>query len=614
MVPFQYEFSMTSKICLFLLFVTQIGTITCQDTETCVLIGSSWYANCTTYPVNEEFIVWKKDGLLLEEYSKQPTIQIYPIDQSHAGIYVCMNIDSLIIYSTHKLTPYRPIKLVSPTSYQINIGDDLNIYCQATGIPELTYSWFRYGVLLGSGTDTYSITNATVSDTGVYECQISNECTYLELNIEVTIYRPIALAEGFIIGIVIGLIFVAFLCIICVFVSLVHLRKFLRHQTTGSKSGSNISSQPRLRRKRSFASSSHRNSISDMFVQEGVIHENPVFSESAANEMSAKIGNLIGIPQLQSDLDKISHLSLGGSTTGGKSYSSDDLDLKPIEKPDLNTTDVRRSKSLSYSRVPIQEYKPKLAPYEHRFSPGRTHRYQSKPLEFSPQKVSKERIISEVVAKKRKIFDQPESEPSPPKYSTIRKLGQSAMPELVPKPRKTVFLRKISLDDELSVTPGDLADFLTNEMAANESDSDEELVAPLPIRMPHSTETRQVQEDTFFLQEVRKVKPELSWDELDKHFHVLDTFVTSGATRHKRASGITGTKPVPNLESIAEESPSMIRLVEEVSRVAVKKRQNMRQKVSHIDERDPWAEGDISYIPTEIVATRSKKFDNKTLY
>ena len=623
MVPFQYKLSMTSKFCLFLLFVAQIGTITCQDTDRCVVIGSSWHANCSSSSLNEQFIIWKKDGILKTEYNKETVIQIDSVNQSHAGVYTCLNIQSFFIYSTHKLTPYQPIKFLSPTSYQITLGDNFVIYCHASGLPELTYVWFLNGTFLGSGTDMYSITEADISNLGIYECQITNECDDLKQNIRVSIYRPMSFSEGLIIGFVIGTIILLFLGIICVFVSLVQIRKYIRHHSSGSKSGTDISNQSRLRRKRSFGhSSSHRNSISEMFVQEGIIHENPVFIEGAANEKAATIGNLIGIPQIKPDLDEISHLSLAGST-GGKCYSSDDFDLKLTEKQELNTTDVRRSKSLSYSRVSARDMQQKLAPYEHRFSPSRAHRYQSKPLEFSPKNVSRERTISEVVAKKRKIFDQPEPEPSPPKYSTVRKLGQSELPEFmnlelkpesVPKPRKTVFQRKISLDDELSVTPGDVADFLTNQMAANDSDSDEELLPPLPIRRPHSTETRHFQADTFRLGDSRKTYPELSWDELDKHFHVFDTFVVPGASRQKDVSSTTGTKIVANLESIAEESPSMVQLAEEVSRVAVKKRQIRRQKVSHIDEGDPWKEGDVSYIPKRIVETRSKRFDTKTLY
>ena len=616
---FSIQLSMTAKFCLFLLFVTQIGTITCQNTDKCVLIGSSWHANCSSSSLNAEFIIWKKDGRLVMEYNKQTSIQINSVDQSNAGVYTCLNTDTYQIYSTHTLTPYQPIKFNSPNSYQINIGDSLVLLCEASALLNLTYTWFRNGTLLGSGTTMYSLTDTTSSDLGLYQCQVTNQCTELRQDIYVTIYSLNSLSEAFIIGFVIATIMLSFFCVICVFVSLVQLRKFLRHKSSGSKSGSNISKRARLRRHRSFGhSSSHRNSISDMFLQEGVIHENPVFSEGAANEMPATIGNLIGIPRNQSDLDEISHLSLAG-TTGGKCYSSDDLDLKQ----ELNTTDIRRSKSLSYSRVAAEEAKPKLAPYEHRFSPGRAYRYQTKPLEFSPKRAPKERIISEAVARKQKIFDQPEPEPSPPEYATIRKLGQSALPEYmelklkpesIPKPRKTVLKRKISLDDELSVTPGDVADFLTNEIPANDSDSEEELVAPLPIKRPRSTETRHIQDDTFLLGEVRKTNPELSWDELDKHFHVLDTYVFPAPSRQKRVTTISGTKPVPNLESIAEESPSMVRLAEEVSRVAVKKRHNRRLKVSQLDERDPWMEGDFSHIPKKIVATRSKRFDTKTLY
>ncbi|KAI6649186.1 NACHT and WD repeat domain-containing protein 1-like [Oopsacas minuta] len=579
-----------------------------QSTEECVLIGSSWCLNCSSnlQPGVESHIIWKVNGRINQSYEQMVSIKFDPVDQSNSGDYECSNIMTSEIYSTNQITVYQPIKVLSSLNYFITLGEDFDIFCRADGIPELSYSWFRNGSLIGTGTNTISIQDATISDTGEYQCLIANECTQLKQRIIVSPFQPIMLSEGVIIAIVIGTILCVFVTVVCLFISMLQVRKYIHHLSDGSKGGSRHSTNISLRRKHSFkSSSSHRNSISDMFVQEGVIHENPVFTDGLANQKSAYIGQLIGIPQTE---DQVSHLSLAGSTTGGKSYSSDDLELKLTDKLEL-APDVRRSRSLSYAKTEIPETK--LAPYEHRFSPSRSLRNQNGQSEFSKRKVSKERTISEMVAEKRRIFDPTATNTSPPKAFYAKSEPKQG---LVPKETKTVLKRKISLDDDLRVTPGDISDFLTKEIPGNSSDSDEDMVAALPLRMPHSGAIRLAQDENILLKEINKFKPELNteltWDELDKHFHVLDTFVTPGATQRLR-----NVSTHANLDPILEESPSTIQLAEEASRVAVYKRpKDRRWKVTNIDEVDPWAVRDISNIPTKIVATRSKRFDRKSLY
>ena len=572
-----------NSLMLLLLLFTQFGTWRAQDvTDMCVQFGSSWRVNCSSsMTVDTMFVVWYLDDILLSNSFGIYTLEFGSVGQSDSGVYKCLNTDdNSIIYSINELTVFQPIKFISPVSYEVSIGQDFQIFCEASGYPELTYSWSRNGVPIGTSSMSLLIQNVSLSDTGEYSCSISNDCDQIEVRISVSLYQPVSLSGGIIIGIVVAVIIVSFVTIIFMFISMVQLRKYLRHHFFGgSKGGSRGGTNISFRRNKSFAnSSSHRDSISEMFVNEGVIHDNPVFTEGSGNERAAFIGNLIGIPQHKPDIQK-PLFSLVDSATGVKQYSSDDLDITPKPEPEPELTpDVKRSRSLKYTKP--QSSPIKLAPYEHRFSPPRYHDDKVKQKEHS-----KVKELSQDVAKQHQLF----------RTENV----------------SSVMKRKISLEDDLSVTPGDISDFLTNEITGNDSDSDEEFVAPLPIRMPRSGAKREVQKDNIILKQTQKHNSDLSWDELDKHFHVLDTFVVPGAARRARPVTTVTTRPSRNLESIVEESNSMVRLSEEVSRVAVKNASNLVYKVTDIDEVDPWVVRDISNIPREIVATRTKRFDSK---
>ena len=576
-----FDMCLNALMLLLLLLFTQFVTWRAESmTEECVQFGSSWSVNCSSsLTVDPAFVAWRLNDTLLTDYMYMGALEFESVSQSDSGVYECYNIDNSLVYSANTLTVFQPIRFISPLSYDVSIGQDFQIFCVASGYPELAYSWSMSGVPIGTSSMSLSILNVSVSDIGEYSCLISNECEQIEVVISVSLSQQVSLSGAVIIAIVVGVIIVSFVAIICMFISMVQVSKYVRHLVSGSKSGSRRSTNISFRRNKSFAhSSSHRDSISEMFVKEGVIHSNPVFIEGSTNEKSAFIGNLIGIPQHQSENQK-PEIPLVASATEVKQYSIDDLEIKPKPEPEVELTpDVKRSRSLKYSKP--QPPPSKLAPYEHRFSPPRYHDNQKQ-----QKKLPETRESSQSVAKQQKLFQ-----------------AENMI---------TVMKRKISLEDDLSVTPGDISDFLTNEMSGNDSNSDEELVAPLPIRMPRSGATRETQKEDTILKQTQRHNSDLSWDELDKHFHVLDTYVTPGATkRAKRVSTVT-TKPSPNLESIVEESNSMVRLSEEVSKVAVKSMPQLVYKVTDIDEVDPWIERDISNIPKEIVATRTKRFDSK---
>ena len=547
-------------------------------TDVCVQFGSSLRINCSSsMTVDLSYVKWHLDNRLLANAFGVSALEFVSVNQSNSGIYECLHTDDSLVYSVNRITVFQPIRFLSPVSYEVSIGQDFQITCEATGYPELTYSWSRSGIPIGSNSVSLSIQNMSLSDTGEYLCFIYNECEQKEVKISVSLSQQFSLSGGVIIGIVVVVIIIAFVTIILLFISMVQLRKYIQHIAGGSKSGSRGGTNISFRRNKSFAnSSSHRDSISEMFVNEGVIHNNPVFIEGSTNGKAAFIGNLIGIPQHQPEKQK-PRFPLVASATGVKQYSSDDLDIAPKPEPELSP-DVKRSKSLKYQKPRTSPIK--LAPYEHRFSPPRSHSNQIPQKELSKTKES-----SEDVARKQELF-QTEN------VSTVMK-------------------RKISLEDDLSVTPGDISDFLANEMTGTDSDLEGEFVAPLPIRLPRFGAKRAVQKDDTFLRQSRKHNSDLSWDELDKHFHVLDTFVASGAT--KRAIRVTTatTRSSHNLESIVEESNSMVGLSEGVSKVAVKDVSHLVYKVTDIDEVDPWVDRDISNIPREIVATRTKRFDSK---
>ena len=605
---------MEYRICLFLFYLLVTGGVYAVVNKLeCVLVGSTLRKNCSS---NDSNAFWYRNSSI---FQRSPHFEINVFTESNSGIYVCAHFNTLEVYSNYTLVAFEPIRIHSPLSYTVVLNETADILCSVTGRPELNFSWVLNNIPLNLPPNTKNIYIPSVSpdDIGTYECQVTNKCEKVTFTISVSMItiNTFQLSQGAIIGIVVVVILCLFMSITCGFVACIQVRKYCRTVIRGSKSGSSrgslYSDQSKLRQKKSIIhSSSHRNSITDLFVQDGIVHDNPVFIEGIANEKGRAFSNLIGIPQTQLETERTSHLSLAGSTTGGKHYSSDDLELKPVE--DLEPTpEIKRSKSMRTSRVEKKEFLTEIsyekpAPYEHRFSPKVSH---SNPRNVPVLISSRGMRISDTIAETRKKFDNPDLNSSPPNFRAQFEVElKTNLAPIVDKQRK------ISLDDSLRVTPGDLSDFLMLG-AKEESDSsdEDELVSALPIKMPHSSATRHSQEQSAALKEFQKPKRDVSFDELDKHFHVLDTFVSPATflsdTRQKRiSSAVTKSK---NLESILEESPSMVRMAESGStRLGVRRAVSAQQKVSRFhDEGDPWKAEELANIPNRIVATRSMRFD-----
>ena len=88
------------------------------------------------------------------------------------NVYMCMLHTS---FSLH-VCPLDPAEVTGTSgSHQVLTGRSVTLSCTVSAIPAATVRWYKDNVMLSSGANTtYTISSAQSSDSGMYQCFVSN--------------------------------------------------------------------------------------------------------------------------------------------------------------------------------------------------------------------------------------------------------------------------------------------------------------------------------------------------------------------------------------------------------------------------------------------------------
>lgn len=108
------------------------------------------------------------------------TLQISSITEAQEGIYTCLvynNCGEVLTDTAYVIVNIPPEILVQPEDISICEGIELTFDLQVNGTEPMEYEWVNQdnSQVMGSNQDLY-IPNPTADDTGVYICNITNEC------------------------------------------------------------------------------------------------------------------------------------------------------------------------------------------------------------------------------------------------------------------------------------------------------------------------------------------------------------------------------------------------------------------------------------------------------
>ena len=75
-----------------------------------------------------------------------------------------------------RVCPLDPAEVTATSGpHQVLTGRSVTLSCTVSAIPVATVRWYKDNVMLSNGTSTtYEITNAQSSDSGMYQCFVSN--------------------------------------------------------------------------------------------------------------------------------------------------------------------------------------------------------------------------------------------------------------------------------------------------------------------------------------------------------------------------------------------------------------------------------------------------------
>ena len=141
------------------------------------------------YPITYQ---WYKTGAPIGGAASS-TYYISPISISDAGVYKCVATNSCGNDQSNNVT----IAVNSPPSITYQSGDSsrceggqMSFDLTAIGTAPLTYSWYKGSSLIsGANSNSYSLTNLTVNNSGLYHCNITNSCaTTTSLNKNLTVF------------------------------------------------------------------------------------------------------------------------------------------------------------------------------------------------------------------------------------------------------------------------------------------------------------------------------------------------------------------------------------------------------------------------------------------
>ena len=97
-------------------------------------------------------------------------------DISPVHTYVCTCICFICTCSSLHVCPLDPAEVTGTSGpHRVLTGRSVTLSCTVSAIPVATVRWYKDNVMLSNGTSTtYEISNAQSSDSGMYQCFVSN--------------------------------------------------------------------------------------------------------------------------------------------------------------------------------------------------------------------------------------------------------------------------------------------------------------------------------------------------------------------------------------------------------------------------------------------------------
>lgn len=131
---------------------------------------------------------WEKDGQILSDNSRiagtnTNTLQISNVSITDAGVYnvEITNLPSGFVKSSAPATltvDVKPTITQQPlATINLNVGEALNLSVDVDGTQPMNYQWYKDGdPISGATNSSYTKSNVTSDDAGVYYCVINNIC------------------------------------------------------------------------------------------------------------------------------------------------------------------------------------------------------------------------------------------------------------------------------------------------------------------------------------------------------------------------------------------------------------------------------------------------------
>ncbi|XP_070581750.1 hemicentin-1-like isoform X2 [Ptychodera flava] len=169
------------------LYVQVPPTIKKSKVEFSVLIYDNIGLPCEAEGIPKPTISWAKDGNSLDSVpgyivTPEGTLYIYRTRERDSGDYVCTAInDAGRESSKMTLTVQVPPKFIeTPTDYELEINEKIDLVCEATGVPTPEITWSlngkpRPGATGGNGRSILTIEHARKEDEGTYLCTATND-------------------------------------------------------------------------------------------------------------------------------------------------------------------------------------------------------------------------------------------------------------------------------------------------------------------------------------------------------------------------------------------------------------------------------------------------------
>ena len=91
-------------------------------------------------------------------------------------VHMYVRVYVMYVHAFHHVCPLDPAKVTGTSGpHRVLTGRSVTLSCTVSAIPAATVEWYKDNVMLSNGTSTtYEISNAQSSDSGMYQCFVSN--------------------------------------------------------------------------------------------------------------------------------------------------------------------------------------------------------------------------------------------------------------------------------------------------------------------------------------------------------------------------------------------------------------------------------------------------------